>query len=286
MFAEGWNEGGSEAGERSSYVSLKQRKFILTRRLTLAATNSQLEMDLSNYLTGMDIATECPVSGFEAFEDAYLVKSLKADGSKFNVKADKVVLATEASAAYEIMDTDGAERPPQRSVGCIYYSLGSEPPVKDPILVLNGEKEKGTLAKPINNLCFPSVVSPSYAPPGKHLCSVTVLGPTMDLFRKDDGAVDEEKLDAAVRSHLGKWFPEDAGAISGRWETLRVYDVQDAQPAQFANKYSANVNGGRKPNSLLGVELPANVVVAGDHQASATLNGALESAENAAKSLL
>ena len=234
----------------------------------------------------MDIATGCSVSGFEAVEDAYLVKALKPDGSKFNVKADKVILATEASAAYEIMDADEPARPPQRSVGCIYYSLSTQPPVKDPILVLNGEKEKGTLVKPINNLCFPSVVSSSYAPPGKHLCSVTILGPTMDLFRKDDGAIDEEKLDAAVRSHLVKWFPEVGGEISNRWETLKVYDVMNAQPAQFGGKYSANFNGGRKAKELLGVELPENVVVCGDHQSSATLNGALESAVNAAKALL
>ncbi|GMH83353.1 hypothetical protein TrVE_jg6488 [Triparma verrucosa] len=252
----------------------------------MKAVPKQLEADLSNFISGMDIATGCSVSGFEAVEDAYLVKALKPDGSKFNVKADKVILATEASTAYEIMDADEPARPPQRSVGCIYYSLSTQPPVKDPILVLNGEKEKGTLVKPINNLCFPSVVSSSYAPPGKHLCSVTILGPTMDLFRKDDGAIDEEKLDAAVRSHLVKWFPEVGGEISNRWETLKVYDVMNAQPAQFGGKYSANFNGGRKAKELLGVELPENVVVCGDHQSSATLNGALESAVNAAKALL
>jgi hypothetical protein len=64
--------------------------------------------------------------------------------------------------------------------------------------VLNGEKEKGTTRKPVNNLCFPSLVSETYAPPGKHLCSVTVLGSTLDLFRSENGLVDNEKVRGAA----------------------------------------------------------------------------------------
>ena len=151
----------------------------------------------------MDVLTDTSVEGFKSSSESeddndaspnYLVEAKVSDGSQNNVMAKKVVVATGARKAYELAGADPALLPPQRRVGCVYYGLSSLPPISDPILVLNGEKEKGTTSKPVNNLCFPSLVSETYAPPGKHLCSVTVLGPTMDLFRSEDGRVDEEKV--------------------------------------------------------------------------------------------
>ena len=214
---------------------------------------------------------------------SYLIKAT-TNSAPNNVLASKgVVIATSARDAYSLTNTDPSLLPPQRSVGCVYYGLAGEPPIKDAILVLNGEKEKGTEGKPINNLCFPSLVSPTYAPPGKHLCSVTVLGPTLDLFRLSSGEIDEARLDRAVKGHLSLWFPD--AAVSS-WENLQTFDVSDAQPAQFGCKYAASISGGRPPEEVAGGKMPENVVVAGDHQASATLNGAIEAGVKAAKYLL
>ena len=65
----------------------------------------------------------------------------------------------------------------------------------DPILILNGEG--ATFGRPINNLVFLDRCSPSYAPNGQSLASVTVVG---------NPAVKDEELEKQVRAHLGEWF--------------------------------------------------------------------------------
>ena len=235
----------------------------------MGAVPGLLEKDLRNWRKGMELLTANKVTGVKpmqgADEGSWLIET-----AVDNMKAGQIVVATEGPAANKLVKGEGGgtDGTPQRSVGCVYYSLGT-PPVTDPILILNGCQEKGTMEKPINNMCFPSVVSETYAPPGKHLASVTVLGPTMDLFRGDDGKVDEERLDLAVRSHLKCWFPN---AAVNNWKTLKVYDIANAQPAQYGCKTPANVNG-----KLREFGAPEGVIVAGDHVGSATLNGAFES---------
>jgi len=48
-------------------------------------------------------------------------------------------------------------------------------------------------------------------------------------------------------------------------------------------KLSLQINGGRPCNTFRDEELPEGVLVCGDHMATATLNGALESGANAGK---
>jgi len=161
----------------------------------------------------------------------------------------------------------------QRSVGCLYYGFEGEPPVKDPILILNGiGEERGNEANPVNNVCFPSAVAKGYAPVGHSLCSVTVLKDAMDLFQDRN-----EDLDAAVRQQLGTWFPNEKSDILNTWELKKIYNIPQAQPAQLKGPFPANVHGGRDSNTYRGKPLPKGVFVCGDHMASATLNGALES---------
>ncbi|CAI7743252.1 unnamed protein product [Closterium sp. NIES-54] len=62
-----------------------------------------------------------------------------------------------------------------RSTVCLYFASDSPPPVAEPILFLNGSG-----SGIVNNLCFPSVVSPSYAPPGKTLVSVSLTNVTLE----------------------------------------------------------------------------------------------------------
>jgi len=243
----------------------------------MSAVPESIEKDLRNWRQGMVFTTGTKVTQvtpMEGEDEGRWLVETQGD----NVKADQVVVATEGPRANELLKgARGTEGTPQRSVGCVYYSL-TNPPVTDPILILNGCQEKGTVDRPVNNCCFPSVVSETFAPPGKHLASATVLGPTMDLFRNGDGKVDEEKLDLAVRAHLQKWFP---AAGVNRWETLKVYDVKNAQPAQFGCDTPANVNGaGRNFDGAEGV------VVVGDHVNTATLNGAFESGVRGAREVV
>lgn len=57
--------------------------------------------------------------------------------------------------------------------------------------------------------------------------------------------------------------------------------IPNAQPSQLNGPFPANVNGGRACNTFRGKELPSGIFVCGDHMATATLNGALESGASA-----
>jgi phytoene dehydrogenase-like protein len=226
---------------------------------------------------GVDIRTRSPVVDILQKEDGYLVET--GDG-KPAVLAKSVIIAAEGPAAQHLVakldgfqSVDQQIAQPQRSVGCLYYSFAGPAPVEQPILILNGiGRERGNAENPANNVCFPSVVAKGYAPEGYHLCSVTVLKPAMDIYKGR-----EDELDAAVRRQLGAWFPAFKDDILEGWELRRIYDIRNAQPAQLAGPEAANVNLGRDSARYRGRALPPGVYVCGDHTATATLNGALES---------
>ena len=144
-------------------------------------------------------------------------RSVENDGSKpSSLCANSVILATEGTVAQRLVSTfegyeslAAATQQTERSVGCLYYGFDTPPPIDDGVLILNGEggrsgKEAGgNGGGVINNLCFLSNVNDMDAPPGRGLCSVTVLE---DKLQKYNGI----ELDSAVRSQLGQWFPEIA----------------------------------------------------------------------------
>ncbi len=115
--------------------------------------------------------------------------------------APAVVVAADGPEAARL--TGAVEAPAARAVTTLHYAAGRSP-VGEPVLVLNGEGRG-----PVNDLCVPSDVAPSYAPPGAALVSATVLGipPLAD-----------DALDAAVREQLHGWF----GAQVDGWSLLRV----------------------------------------------------------------
>ncbi len=168
-------------------------------------------------------------------------------GQKFH--APHIVMATEEHVLSEVL-YDLPSEPHDNSVSCLYFSTAGKPPVDDPILVLNG----GGYGI-INNMCVPSLVSPGYAPEGKSLISVTVLGtPTeADLLRR-------------VKHELTDWF----GAQTAAWEHIRTYRINHALPKQTTSK-SANY------------QLRDGLYVCGDHMNIGSINGALESGRCVAK---
>jgi phytoene dehydrogenase-like protein len=137
-------------------------------------------------------------------------KVVLENGREWRTRA--VVLATEGPEVQRLLGSPD----PSGSVGetCLYFST-NQPPIKDPFLVLNGDG-KG----PVNNVAFPSMVSPAYAPPGRHLVSVVVLGlPTGDAAG----------VESQVRAQLGEWF----GPMVRRWRHLKTYLIRHALPQQF-----------------------------------------------------
>ena len=204
-----------------------------------------------------------------------------------HIGAKSVVLATDYNVARKFLqDIPGLEslkslpKLSQRSVGCIYYAFPSPAPLEEPILILNGEgyECRNTKEFPINNICFPSVVQKSYAPNGYELCCVSLLE---CAIAEHDG--NQATIDIAVRKQLSMWFPDFASDIIDdfKWVTKAFYLISNAQPAQFHEEGCANVHGGRDCSTFQGLEMPNGLFVAGDHMATSTFNGALESGVNA-----
>lgn len=175
------------------------------------------------------------------------------------IRAQNIVVATEGPAAKGLLP----ELTPVGSnrVTCVYFAV-SEPPITEPIIVLNGD---GAGAGPVNNFCVPSNVSPLYAPPGEHLVSASIIG--------NHGFGSDSELVTAVRTQLTRWF---GGAVA-KWDHLRTYDIAHAQPTQAPPALSPS----QRP-----VALRDGVFVCGDHRDSASIHGALLSGRRAADSII
>ena len=171
------------------------------------------------------------------------------------VPARAVVVATEGPEAARLTG-QGVAAPASRSVTALHFAA-ERAPIPEPILILDGDGRG-----PVNNLCFPSQVAPSYAPEGAVLVSASVL----------EGPADPAALDKAVRGQLTEWF----GADVGRWRLLRTHRIPHAQPDQT-------------PPALEPVErpvaLPGGLFVCGDHRDTASLHGALVSGRRAAEAV-
>ncbi len=174
-----------------------------------------------------------------------------------SISASAVIIATEGPEATRLtsgeIDSTGL-----RSVTCFYFAA-ERAPISDPILILNGDG-----IGPINNLCFPSQIAPSYAPPNQALVAASVLG---------DPEEDDELLRAKVQGQLVEWF----GPPAKSWDFLRAYRVRYAQPAQPPGALEPP----RRP-----VELRPGLYVCGDHRDNASINGALASGQRTADAVL
>ena len=131
------------------------------------------------------------------------------DGTALPARA--VVVATEGTEAARLLGLPSARASVAET--CLYFAC-------DPAgwhssyLMLNGDGHG-----PINNVVFPSRVSPAYAPAGKSLASVVVLG------NPDENNAD---LIARVKRQLTDWF----GSEARRWQHLKTYRIVHALPDQ------------------------------------------------------
>ncbi len=188
------------------------------------------------------------------------VQALVENGVKLangeTLTADAVIVAVEGPEAARLLDE--VHDPGARSVTCLYFAT-ERAPISAPILILNGDG-----SGPINNLCFPSQIAPSYAPPNRTLVSVTVLG---------NPEADNELLRAQVQGQLIDWF----GAVAKQWDFLRAYRVHYAQPAQPP----AALEPARRP-----VQVRPGIYVCGDHRDNASINGAMVSGRRTAEAVI
>jgi phytoene dehydrogenase-like protein len=216
--------------------------------------------------------TAIPARGMGAIP-AQLAEKLPASSIRLNIHVDSlheseltltggetlraraIVVAAEGPAAAHLV---GEVEPASRSVTCFYYSA-DEPPVAEPILVLNGDG-----AGPVNNFSVISQVAPSYAPSGKHLISVTVLGTQ---------ALTEAQLGGFIIAQMKNWF----GKVASTWQLLQSYRIAHAQPQQLP--------GALEPPQRA-VRTRPGVYVCGDHRDNASIQGAMVSGRRAAEAVL
>lgn len=184
-------------------------------------------------------------------------EALLEDGSRVTFEA--VVIATEGPEAARLLDQSPDPRPAGAST-TLYFSLdAADLPFTEPLLVLNGDGAAMD-GRTINTVSFPSSVTPSYAPPGRALCSVAIVG-KLSLFP-------EEVLAKDVLQQLTAWF----GPKVDKWTYLRSYVIPHGQPSQSP------------PNAFAkrSVRFGRRIYLCGDHTTTPTLNGALGSGARAA----
>jgi len=168
------------------------------------------------------------------------------------VAARAVVVATDGRVAAGLVPALPTPRTCAQT--CLYFTA-PEPPVREPILVLDGEG-----AGPVNNLAVMSEVAPSYAPAGRALIAASVVG---------DPPESDAALAVRAQAQLRGWF----GATVESWELLRVYRVRDALPDQSPPNLDPPARPLRFGDALW---------VAGDHRENGSIEGAILCGERAA----
>jgi phytoene dehydrogenase-like protein len=178
-----------------------------------------------------------------------------ADGE--TLEADTVVVATDAPAAEKLTGLSL----PSKAVGSItLYFAGDERLYKQRKIVLNANPE-GL----INEAVLMTNIAPTYAPPHKHLLSVTVL---------DDGERDDERLARRCIQELGRWFLD---ADMSRWKFLAAYRIPFSQFAQPPGIYN------QLPDNRTEIE---GLFLAGEYTKSSSIQGAMHSGEHTAQAIL
>jgi len=171
-----------------------------------------------------------------------------ADGT---VRARAILVAADPAAAARLVP--GLQVPRQRILVTTYHAT-DEPPVRRPVLLLDGTGSSG-----IANSIVLTLAAPGYAPAGRHLVATTA-------------PAEADLGEAALRRHLAALY----GQPTGNWEHIKTVRAEPglvvASPPQGQL---------RKP-----VRLTDTLFVAGDHRDTPSLQGALVSGRRAARAVL
>ncbi|MBQ1025345.1 NAD(P)/FAD-dependent oxidoreductase [Micromonospora sp. C95] len=152
-----------------------------------------------------------------------------------------VIVAVDPAAATRLLDL-----PPVRMHAyTTFYHAATEPPLDEPILLLDGDRREM-----VANTVVVSHAAPGYAPAGRHLIATSVVGPSVPT-------------EPAVRLELTRLY----GRPTADWEHLTTVTIPAALPAAPPPQGRL-----RKP-----VALGNGLFVAGDHRDSPSIQGALAS---------
>ena len=165
----------------------------------------------------------------------------------------QVVIATQAPQTARLVPGFSVKEPAWRSVTNVYFHT-EKSPLNEAIIALNTSGE-GL----VNNVCVISDVAPDYAPKGRSLISVSLLG----IHKNSD-------LPNAVKEELYSWFGEQ----TRDWKHLRTDLIKHALPEQ---------GPGLKSPGHLFID---GMHICGDHTSSASIEGAITSGIKTAEAII
>lgn len=167
-----------------------------------------------------------------------------------DLRADAVIVATDPPQAAALIP--GLDVPKGNAVTTWYHVTDTVLTRRRSILVVDG-LDRG----PVVNTVALSNAVPSYAPGGRTLVSTSTL----------DVAADER----SIRTHLARLYDTDTSA----WQMLATYPIDYALPSMLPPLEM------RKP-----AQIDDTVFIAGDHRATASIQGAMVSGRRAADAAL
>ncbi|MDF1657432.1 MAG: NAD(P)/FAD-dependent oxidoreductase [Verrucomicrobiales bacterium] len=197
------------------------------------------------------IASRLPEGAIQLNSSVTALAEGSVETGNETLSPEHIVLATDGSVAAELLT--GSPEPKWNSTACLYFAA-DEPPWTEPVIALKGDRP-GL----INNCCVPSVISSDYAPDGRTLISVSVLG---DHRENDD-------LKSEVQTELVDWFGEKARS----WEPLRTEHIRKALPID-------------PPGHLEKPSVQDSIYRCGDFTTSGSIEGAIISGLQTADQIL
>ncbi|WP_444948530.1 FAD-dependent oxidoreductase [Micromonospora ureilytica] len=168
-----------------------------------------------------------------------------------DIRCRAVVVAVDPPAAAALLPALATVRMHSYTT---YYHSASEPPLTEPILLVDGDRREL-----VANTVVLSNAAPTYAPAGRHLIATSVVGPTAPP-------------EPTIRAELTRLY----GRSTADWTHLTTVAVPRALPAAPPPQGRL-----RKP-----VALGEGLFVAGDHRDSPSIQGALTSGWRAAGAVL
>jgi phytoene dehydrogenase-like protein len=171
------------------------------------------------------------------------------------LRSSAVVVATDPATAVELLP--GLHEPELRSVTTFHHATVLPPPRSEPAVLVDADPHS-----PVARTAAVSHAAPGRSPDGRTLVSTNVVGHTETRT---------SELESEVRARLSELY----SAADDRWECVAVHHFPHAVPAM------TSPHNFRRP-----VRLIHGLYVCGDHRGTAGIDGAMESGQRAARSVL
>lgn len=230
-----------------------------------AAGMGELGQQLAGRLSSGTVRLGTPIAALRgAGAGAHPVELHRDATGAAQLTAEQVVVAVDGPAlagitADGVTLSEGAGTAPGRGTAAVHFAADTSPTRGRPDLHLARPGDG-----PIATLATMSDVSPSYAPVGHHLVTVSTVGVP---------ACDDTTLVRDIRDQARGWFGEDVDT----WRVLAVQRIPYAQPRQDPEDLEALARPVRRD---------AKLWVCGDHRDTGSIQGALVSGRRTAEALL